>query len=320
MSIDWNGSWDSILQQIRPTQDDLDRCQAAITTVENVLAKNWEHASRVTGVSVGGSYAKGTLLKGHLEVDVVVTVDGSCAREDYLDSFRKFIGTRWNINDAHCTRHSVHFKQRSTKVDVDLVFTYAMQASTAFAVFQSRQQFQRHRGGKRSRHATDFDLLRDSSANVTQQQVALIEGQPQSTKDIICLAKALKDRFFKPTHTYLPSYVVEIAVLNVLGVHPGRSRRRLDIDSTLVAVFETLRDLDSEVVRVMSPAAARHWVAEEDVDSYWRGSGAMCRGALVVDPENPLMNVAKMVNAAAVRERAEALLGKVWSYVVPNSD
>merc|ERR1712094_28327 len=109
-----------------------------------------------------------------LEVDIVVTLDGSSPREDYLKSFRSCIRNMWQIHEARCTKQSVQFRHGSSKVDVDLVFTYDTDAHSAFEVFQQRRSFQPRHGGKRSRYATDFDLFRDSSANVSKEQVQLI--------------------------------------------------------------------------------------------------------------------------------------------------
>ena len=137
----------------------------------------------------------------------------------------------------------------------------------------------------------------------------MIREQPQHVKNVIILAKALKDRFFRAAHIYLPSYVVEIAVLS-LWQDPGSWH--LDLDASLCKVFELLRDLDSTYVCVLSSRAASYSVTQESVRSYWQGSQSMRSGALVVDPVNPLMNVARLVDVAAVRERSQAVLHKVW--------
>lgn len=277
MKIDWDATWQEVLQQIQPTEDDFDKCSAAISSLQNVLRQDWELSDVVEDITTNGSYAKGTMLKGRLEVDIVVFVSGSSTLEDCRQSFRSCICKMWTLGDeARVNRHSVQFRHPRTGVDVDLLFTYELDARSGLEVFLKRREFQPQWSGKRERrrNLTDFDMLRDSSSSVAEHQVQLIKHAGRQAISLIQLAKALKARFMDATHTYLPSYVVEVLALKYM-----QEMRVFDFDEGLQYIFSQLRDLESDFVFHLCPDAALAGITSPDVESYWRGHKQWSAGA-----------------------------------------
>ena len=302
---------EEVLKQIEPTEDDNTRIEAAVASLRNVLTNNWTNARAVQEIVIGGSYAKNTLLRGHLEVDVVVFLAGEWTREDCLHSFRQSIGQIWKLgqDNVRLTRHSVQFRHPSTGVDVDLLFTFAISAHSGLSVFDDRRQFQTQRTGKRkrSRYLNDFDLLRETSTSVVQDQVRLVRQAQPRVWSLIQLAKALKVRFMDAAATYLPSYVLEILALDYVS-----QTCAVDFDQGLRHIFEQLRDLDTEFVFHRCSEAARIGISSSAVEGYWRGRREWSQGAVLPDPVNPLHNTATLLKTSELREVCTALLDEVW--------
>lgn len=262
MKIDWDATWQEVLKQIQPTEDDFDKCSAAISSLQNVLKQNWELSDVVEDITINGSYAKGTMLKGRLEIDIVVFVSGSSTLETCRQSFKSCICKMWTLGDeVRVNKHSVQFRHPRTGVDVDLLFTYELDAKSGVEVFLKRREFQPQWSGKRKRcrYLTYFDMLRDSSSSVAKHQVQLIKHADREAISLIQLAKALKARFMDATHTYLPSYVVEVLALEYM-----QEMRVFDFDEGLQYIFSQLRDLEQRGLE--SPA--RMWrVTGEDTSN-----------------------------------------------------
>lgn len=313
MKINWDATWEDILQQVQPTQEDWNRCSAVISSLENVLRHNWELSGAVQDIVTSGSYAKGTMLRERLEVDIVVFITNDYIRETCMKSFQDCISKMWQLgSDVKLNRHSVQFTHPRTTVEVDMLFTYDLDAKSGFDVFLNRRGFQRQWSGKRKRNKTltDFDMLRESSSSVAEDQVKLIAEAGKQTISLIQLAKALKTRFMDATHTYLPSYVLEILVLDYM-----QEKVVFNFDDGLQYVFSQLRDLETDFVFHRCCAATQAGITSEDVESYWRGHKQWSAGAVVPDPVNPLHNVATMLNVPELRERCKRLLSRLWDNV-----
>eukprot|EP00434_Breviolum_minutum_P027681 symbB.v1.2.024483.t1/scaffold2323.1/size82334/3 len=237
----------------------------------------------------------GTMLRERLEVDIVVFITNDYIRETCMKSFQDCISKMWQLgSDVKLNRHSVQFTHPRTTVEVDMLFTYDLDAKSGFDVFLNRRGFQRQWSGKRKRNKTltDFDMLRESSSSVAEDQVKLIAEADKQTISLIQLAKALKTRFMDATHTYLPSYLLEIFVLDYM-----QEKVVFNFDDGLQYVFSQLRDLETDFVFHRCCAATQAGITSEDVESYWRGHKQWSAGAVVPDPVNPLHNVATMLNA-----------------------
>ena len=159
MKINWDATWEDILQQVQPTQEDWNRCSAVISSLENVLRHNWELSGAVQDIVTSGSYAKGTMLRERLEVDIVVFITNDYIRETCMKSFQDCISKMWQLgSDVKLNRHSVQFTHPRTTVELDMLFTYDLDAKSGFDVFLNRRGFQRQWSGKRKRNKTLTEL------------------------------------------------------------------------------------------------------------------------------------------------------------------
>lgn len=68
-----NNELKNLLNSIQPTQEEKDQMNSVVNTIENLLKNNVGNI-KIAEFHKGGSFAKGTIIKGRKEVDIVVAI------------------------------------------------------------------------------------------------------------------------------------------------------------------------------------------------------------------------------------------------------
>ena len=86
------------------------------------------------------------------------------------------------------TRHSLRFQHPTTRVSVELMFAFDMDARTAMEVFKQRVDLQPCRAGKRKRYSSD--LVRHGSSSESSCSNGEKRRKCSSDFDVLCESSA----------------------------------------------------------------------------------------------------------------------------------
>lgn len=73
----------NLLNQIKPTENEKNEMKNAYDSISNIVKNNIDGKVKVAEIRIGGSYAKGTIIKGRKEIDMVVVISPKNNRKLY---------------------------------------------------------------------------------------------------------------------------------------------------------------------------------------------------------------------------------------------
>ncbi len=258
-----------LARNLRPLRNDERQLQSKVDKIINVLEQNSRFS--VAEVLPAGSLIKNTILKGHLEADIVFLINRSKKRlsfEDVLDELY------WTLKEE--------FRGAFVKKQQIAVSLYTEEAHdlpkfdvlVGYGITSPKQMAE----------VKNTKFYRASTSKFHVEYVKAQNRQNQHFSDVVRLLKHWKQE------NKIPLSGFQLELLAADGVH--RSQKR-NLTSCLQSTYRTIQGFCDG--KIILPVNWKHFT-KKDVSC-----SASKAGLLLVDPGDPSNNVARDIEKTEVR-------------------